>query len=197
MEKQHKQQNTTTFKLPDRLVTSVDLMRTIRELKKLDDWLNQASIRSGGVQVNAPKTSATLDEIALGNAVSLLDSVQRQQLIKILDSFAISAPKIHMSFAVEPSANFLLRMISWLRTNVNPIILLDVGLQPALTAGCSVRTTNKFFDMSLRNRFADSRHFLVESIESIKDPTQSPLTPEDTQPVAVLAPEQKVEAPPS
>ena len=171
MDKQQKQQNHQSFKLPERLVTSVDLMRTIRELKYLDDWLNQASIRSGGEQVTPPKTSATLDEVANSNEVSLLDPDHRKRLIIVLESFASSAPKIHMSFAVEPSANFLHRMILWLRTNVNSAILLDVGLQPALTAGCSVRTTNKFFDMSLRNHFKDSRHFLVEAIETIEEIT--------------------------
>lgn len=156
-----------SLKLPDRLVTAVDLMRTIRELKMLDDWLNQAAIRSGGAQVAPPKTSSTLEEMSSLNGVSLLEPSHRNQLIKALESFALSVPKIHMAFAVEPSANFLSKMIVWLRTNIHPLIVMEVGLQPALTAGCSVRTSNKLFDMSLRSRFVDSRHFLAESIEEI------------------------------
>lgn len=172
-----------TFKLPDRLVTSVDLMRTIRELKALDDWLNQAAIRSGGGQVTPPKTSATLDEVSATNRVSLLDSSQRTQLIKLLESFATKAPRIHISFAVEPSVSFLGKVVVWMRANISPIILLDVGLQPALAAGCSVRTTNKFFDMSLRNRFVDSRHFLVDAIDAIED-KRSPVNVVATQPTS-------------
>lgn len=189
MEKQHTEKNATAFRLPDRLITSVDLMRTIRELKSLDDWLNQAAIRSGGQQVSPPKTSATLDETAQNNSVSLLDSVGRQQLIAVLESFAIKAPKIHISFAVEPSANFLSRMIIWLRTNISPVILLDVGLQPALAAGCSVRTTNKLFDMSLRNRFTDSRHFLLDAIQEIEGMSPAKPAPTPTpEPVVSSAP---------
>lgn len=45
----------TGFRLPERLITMVDLNRTLRELKYLDDWLKQASIRSGGQEVKAPK----------------------------------------------------------------------------------------------------------------------------------------------
>ena len=162
-----KTKKTNSLKLPDRLVTAVDLMRTIRELKMLDDWLNQAAIRSGGAQVTPPKTSSTLEELSSLNGVSLLESSHRDQLINALESFALSVPKIHMAFAVEPSANFLSKMIVWLRTNIHPLIVMEVGLQPALTAGCSVRTSNKLFDMSLRSRFVDSRHFLAESIEEI------------------------------
>lgn len=207
---EHKETKSPAFKLSDRLVGSVDLMRTLRELKGLDDWLNQAAIRSGGGQVTAPKTSTTLDEISSSNGVSLLDNAQRGQLIKALESFANSAPKIHIAFAVEPSANFLKQMISWLRTNINPIILLDVGLQPALAAGCSVRTTNKLFDMSLRNRFSDSRHLLAEAIDAIQDkvspvnvnPTSAPSVPEEPSAIVTSAPKgmplasaQTVEAP--
>lgn len=183
------------FKMPDRLITTVDLNRVIRELKILDDWLNQAAIRSGGQEVKAPKTSATLDEIASTNGVSLLDAGQREQLISVLETFSKTAPRIHMSFPVEASPNFLAKMIVWLRSNINPIILIDVGLQPALAAGCSVRTPNKYFDMSLRNRFVDSRNFLVKAIEEFANQsspstkpavvTQVPVPTEQTvQPVA-------------
>ncbi len=172
-----------TFKLPDRLVTSVDLMRTIRELKTLDDWLNQAAIRSGGKEVVPPKTSATLEEVSSTNGISLLDAGHRTQLTALLESFASKAPRIHISFAVEPSASFLNRIIIWMRANISPVVLLDIGLQPALAAGCSVRTTNKFFDMSLRNRFVDSRHFLVDAIDAIED-KRSPVNVVPAQPEA-------------
>lgn len=180
------------FKMPDRLITTVDLARITRELKLLDDWLNQAAIRAGGQEVKAPKTSATLDEIAASNGVSLLDASNRKQLIVVLETFAKSAPKIHMSFPVEPSPNFLAKMIVWLRANINPVILMDVGLQPALAAGCSVRTSNKYFDMSLRNRFVDSRSYLVNAIEEFSKNTATSEEPAtsaqpvvaDTNPVA-------------
>lgn len=183
MEK-HKQKEENMFRLPERLVTTVDLMRTVRELKTLDDWLNQASIRSGGQKVTPPKTSTTLEEVASLNNVSLLEADHRTGLLQMLESFAINAPRIHMSFAVEPSASFLNKMIIWLRANVNPIIFMEIGLQPALAAGCTVRTTNKLFDMSLRNRFLDSRHFLVEAIEEAEGLDKKPNDIQATQSTA-------------
>jgi hypothetical protein len=188
----------TGFRLPERLITMVDLNRTLRELKYLDDWLKQASIRSGGQEVKAPKTSATLDAVASLNNVSLLDENQRGQLINLLQGFKDSAPKIHMSFAVEPSAYFLNKVVVWLRANINPVILIEVGLQPALAAGCSVRTANKLFDMSLKNRFVDSRPFLIKSIEEISGnvpvENQTSATPET---VTASVPQTVTEAPSS
>ncbi len=181
----------TGFRLPERLITMVDLNRTLRELKYLDDWLKQASIRAGGTEVKAPKTSATLDAVASLNGISLLDENQRDQLINLLEGFSHSAPKIHMSFAVEPSAFFLNKVVVWLRANINPIILIEVGLQPALAAGCSVRTQNKLFDMSLKHRFVYSRQFLIKSIEEIvgNQPQSTPITSQSEVPVTDASPE--------
>lgn len=163
------------LKLPERMTGSVDLSRTIRELKAIDDWLNQAALRGSGQAVTMPKTSTTLEEVASLNGVSLLDNKHRTQLITVLDSFAIHAPRIHMSFAAEPSGQFTRKMAVWMRANINPVILLEIGLQPTLAAGCTVRTTNKLFDMSLRHRFTDSRLMLVDSISKATiEPEQKP-----------------------
>lgn len=154
----------TNIKLPERVVGSVDLSRAIRELRAIDDWLNQAAIRGSGQAVSVPKTSRTLEEIATQNGVSLLDKKQRQQLIQVLDAFFVQAPRIHMSFAVEPTAPFTKTMVVWMRANISAVILLEIGLQPSLAAGCTVRTTNKLFDMSLRHRFTERRLELIQSI---------------------------------
>lgn len=161
------EQQTATIQLPSRLVTPVDLSRTVRELRALDDWLNQSALRSGGAAVSAPKTSATLEELASMNNVSLLDAGQRTQLVAVLTAFSSHAPRVHISFAVEPSANFLQQLIIWLRTNINPVVMLDVGLQPTIAAGCTVRTANKVFDLSLRNRLKESREMLIQSIAAL------------------------------
>jgi hypothetical protein len=154
----------TQLKLPERIIGSVDLSRSIRELKAIDDWLNQAAIRGSGQAISMPKTSKSLEEIAALNGVSLLDKNHRTQLIAVLDAFSIHAPRIHMSFAVEPSGQFTQKMVIWMRQNINPVILLEIGLQPTLAAGCTVRTTNKLFDLSLRHRFTEKRLELVKSI---------------------------------
>lgn len=174
MTTQDKQTN-QALKLPERMVTTVDLHRSLRELKRLDDWMRQAALRSPGQSVQPPKTSATLEELAAVNGVSLLHEAHRAQLIGVLEGLSEHAPKVHMSFAVEPSAAFLNSMIVWLRANISPLIMLQIGLQPTLAAGCTLRTTNKMFDMSLRHRFVESRGNLVAAIASVEEANTDPL----------------------
>lgn len=182
------------IKLPERLVTSVEFARVYRELKVLDDWLHQANLRSGGQQVKAPKTSTTLEELAAINGVSLLDEKQRESMVQVLAVFMDTAPRIKMSFAVEPSAAFLKRMISWLRANISPVILLEVGLQPTLAAGCTVRTDNKVFDMSLRHRFTENRTLLVQSIAQVEAKAKPAPSPESV-PQSQISPQSAAAAP--
>jgi hypothetical protein len=137
--------------------------------------------------VQTPKTSQTLEDIASINGISLLDQTQRTALMEVLDNLKKTAPRVHMSFAVEPSAQFRINMITWLRANVHPFILLDSGLQPTLAAGCMLRTTNKMIDMSLRHRFKENRHFLVEKIAAFPETVAKPAPASPEAPVVAPA----------
>jgi hypothetical protein len=70
-----------------------------------------------------------------------------------------------MSFATDPSSAFTAKIVTWLRASIAPNVLLEVGLQPTIAAGCIVRTTNKIFDLSLRQHFADAESVLLEALE--------------------------------
>lgn len=188
------EQQSATIQLPSRLVTHVDLARTLRELRGLDDWLNQSALRAGGQAVTPPKTSATLEELAEANGVSLLDASQRGQLIQVLSSFMDHAPRLNISFAVEPTPKFLQELIVWMRSNINPVMVVDVGMQPTLAAGCMVRTQNKMFDMSLRNRLKESREALIQSIASMG--VASPVE-QVSEPVAAVPEQPAPPAPPA
>lgn len=160
--------NSNQIILPERLVSSVDLSRTIRELEAVDESLRQARLRKAGESTKLARSSTTLEELARLNNVALTDDNQREQLIQLLRAFHKHAPRIHMSLAAEPSGRFVQRIVTWMRQNVNPVLLVEVGLQPTLAAGCQIRTSNKIFDMSLRHRFEENKHMLVEKIREVE-----------------------------
>jgi F0F1-type ATP synthase delta subunit len=47
--------------------------------------------------------------------------------------------------------------------------MLQIGLQPAIAAGCMLRTTNKVFDMSLRTHLMKQSDYLARMIEGTVD----------------------------
>lgn len=157
------------LKLPPTVVGPVDVIRLSRELASLSDFFVGAKAREAGTPVQMPQTSRSLEQLAKENNISLLDEKARDQLLGQLEEIGKNAPSFHISFAVEASPKTLERILLWLRQNVHPQLLLQVGLQPAIAAGCVLRTTNKIIDMSLRSKLSGETENLSKLISGAVD----------------------------
>lgn len=151
-----------TLRLPITVVSRVDVGRLLREVAAIDDFLSQSAIRQPGTPIKLPKTSRLFDEIVTLNQLNVLHDTDRKQLTEFLTNVRNTAPILHMSFNADPSPDFTQKLMTWLRTEIHPIVLIQVGLQPNIGAGCVLRTTNKFFDFSLRTRLKKNSAALAE-----------------------------------
>ncbi len=154
--------------LPTLVFGAVEIHRLQREIESLEDFLQQAALRQTG-EKNAealPRVSRLLDALASENSCNLLKKAERERLVQFLQTVSQSAPSIHMSFATDPSAAFIAKIVSWLRANIHPLVLLQIGLQPSIAAGTVIRTTNHVFDLSLRSHFDAQKAQLIASLES-------------------------------
>lgn len=147
---------------PLSVVTKVDVGRLLREIEQIDNFLQQASIRTPGTSVKMPKTSRLFDETIEVNKLNMLHDDDRKRLFDFLRQVKQSAPIMHISFSADPSPLFTQKLITWLRAEVHPLVLLQIGLQPNMGAGCVLRTSNKYFDFSLRDRFKSKGDVLAQ-----------------------------------
>lgn len=154
------------LELPIIIFGTAEVHRLQRELEVLEDFLRQTAIRTPGKQPQLPRTSRILETLAGNNNLNLLLEKERATLKQFLQDVTAKAPVIHMSFASDPSAAFTAKVVAWFRTNIHPYALVRLGLQPTLAAGCVVRTPNKVFDFSLRNRFYEKRDVLLSSLDN-------------------------------
>lgn len=150
--------------LPVGIVTPVDINRLLREVRILDDFLRQAAIRRAGSSSQLPRVSRSLDDLLNTNKLNALLEPDRKRLEEFLASVKAQAPILHMSFSADPSPIFTQKLITWLRKEIHPFVLLRTGLQTNIGAGCVVMTTNKSFDFSLRKRLQDHRELLERQI---------------------------------
>lgn len=181
---------TGMLRLPVLVFGVVEVRRLKRELEALEQFMHQARLRQAGKQPALPRLSRLLDALAEDNHLNLLQPADRKKLQEFLRHVEHEAPIIHMSFATDPSSAVTAKLVSWLRTNIDPSVLLDIGLQPTIAAGCVVRTNNKIFDLSLRERFKDAQGLLLLALEgrsnlSIQPLPQPPATP--NRPAAAAA----------
>jgi F0F1-type ATP synthase delta subunit len=146
------------------------LARLTREINSLDDFFAGAKSRPAGTTSSQPpKISRLLNSLATDNKINLMDEGERKKLQADLQTVYDKAPSMHISFAVEPSPKALEKILVWVRQNVHPQALLSVGLQPAIAAGCMLRTTNKVFDMSLRSNLQKQSGYLMQLIRGAVD----------------------------
>lgn len=152
--------------LPLNIVSHSDVGRCLREVEAIEDFFHQAALRGGSKDQPVPTQSQTLENMVVANQLNLVHAEDRQKLLLFLRTVKEKAPVVHMSFPTDPNGEFMMRVIEWFRREIHPLVVIHVGLQPALAAGCTVRTTNKVFDFSFRKRFEKSKVKLLAALEA-------------------------------
>ena len=162
--------------LPVLVIGPVDIGRLSRELGAIDDALLQLSLRKGGTEIKMPKTSQLMDKVIELNKLNLLQQTDRQILQEFLTMIDKQAPVIHISFSADPPVAFLEKLMAWLRHEIHPLLLVRIGLQPTIGAGCVVRTINQQFDFSLKQDFSTKRDLLKQALKmpAIPAPESAP-----------------------
>lgn len=154
------------FVLPVLVFGMPEVRRLRRELETLEEFMNSSALRTPGTQAALPRLSRMCEALSLENHLNLLQAADRKQLLTFIKGVETAAPQIHISFATDPSSAFTARVVTWLRGNIHRYALVQIGLQPTIAAGCVVRTANKVFDFSLRERFTKTEALLIESFEA-------------------------------
>ncbi len=152
--------------LPVTVVSPTDIARLLREIESIDNFFRQSAIRQSGTPNALPRLSKLMDSFVTNNQLNLLQEEDRQKISQLLSELHSSAPVLHVSFSVDPPGPYIQKIVAWLRNNISPYVLVTVGLQPNIGAGCVVRTTNKLFDFSLREYFDEKRGFFIDKLHT-------------------------------
>ena len=153
--------------IPHSVIGMPDINRLYREIELIENFMGQDSVRLPGSQSKLPATSRVMDDFCRQNSLNLLHADDRQTVLVFFKQMKKKAPVLHISFAVEASPSFITKIIVWSRENIDPHVLVQVGLAPSIIAGCVVRTTNKVFNFGLKQRFDDNKSILVEQIRTL------------------------------
>jgi len=154
--------------LPPTLTSKVDMARLLREIEAVDADLESQKVRGAGAAgYRLPAISDNLDEFLTANQIDLADDDQRAACRHQLKLFKEKAPVVHLTFstAIDPQSKAAL--VAWIRQEIQPLALIEVGLQPALIGGVYVRTPTHVYDLSMRSLFQSKTDILVRDIEGL------------------------------
>lgn len=154
------------LKVPTNIASRKDVIRLHREIRMFIDSTMQSIMRHDN-PVKYPAISEQLRSLAVANQVDLRTPKACEQLLEKVDILKETAPSVHISFPTEPSPEVLERLIVWFRDEIDPYIVIQVGLQPTIAAGVVVRTPNHQFDFSLRKHLYENRQKLGEAMQRV------------------------------
>jgi F0F1-type ATP synthase delta subunit len=149
------------LKLPVILTTKQDVIHVHRELQHFYDSVVQATIRHES-PVKYPAISDSLRALAVDNKINLHDERSCKNLLNDLEKLRDSLIILHISFPNDPPTDILQKIVTWLRKEISPNVVIQVGLQPSIAAGIVLRTSNHQYDFSLRQHLYKNRDKLVE-----------------------------------
>ncbi len=158
--------NAPPLSLPIQIVTKTDVSRLSREVETLNEFFTQAAVK-GALAKTVPQSSQSLNSLIGDNGLNMLKKEDRDRLKAFLDMLRSRAPVVSASFATDPKPDFLMKLTAWFRAEAHPYVLLKVGLQPNIAAGCVFRTSNKYFDFSFRNQFKASKEKLSAALRKV------------------------------
>lgn len=174
---EHREQTLKSLVLPVSVASPGDVGRLLMELEDINETLLQLGLRKGGDEVKMPKTGKLMDQTVEVNKLNLLRETDRVRLEHFLTDIKQRSPVLHISFSADPSPTFTDKLMTWLRKEIHPFVLITVGLQPTIGAGCIVRSTNKQFDFSLQQDFVKKRDLLISRLSPEKA-SKSPVAAE-------------------
>lgn len=157
--------------LPPAVVSRADIAHLVNELESIDNERTTSDIRErvGSAKSADIALSKPLASFLEQNNLSIDNGNDRSSLIKQMRRLKEEAPAIHMTFAVAADRESLQQLVAWVRESVHPRAVVEVGLQPGLVAGASVRTPNHVHDFSLKGVLEKNRHVLVQELGALRE----------------------------
>lgn len=156
--------DTQEIRLSTGVVSMGDARRLRRELAAMEDLLQAIRLRTNSPVAKMPRLNRSLEEFASTNRLNFLLPDDRQRAAEFMDGVLRHAPVMRVSFATEATRKFTTQFVLWLRANFHPDMLVEIGLEPNIAAGCVVRTTNKVFDFSLIKHLEAQQPMLMKQL---------------------------------
>ena len=156
--------------LSNAIVGQSDLVRLLREVDQLDEVYRQAAIQQrvgGSTSIGDTHVSAGLQQLSDLISSELVSADGRQAARQAINNLLEQSPQVRIAFASEPPLAQLRAVVDWLRQNIHSSVLVQTSVQPAIVAGCIIRSSNNVFDLSLRRSFEAALPQLIKEVRAL------------------------------
>ena len=188
------------LKLPDTIGGKRDLILATRQVEQIlsDRLQDEVRQKYGAKKVGTKSGQDMLNALLETN--SLRDDTQTlKKLAQQLEGIKQHAKQVRVLFSQEPDQDLYKRTVSWFRTNIDPGVLVQIGVQPAIGGGFILQTPARRYDFTLKTKIMSSTPKFVEILNRTKDvaPAPAPQAVEEAAAPAEQVNETVAAAPPA
>lgn len=168
MSKAVKIEKPESIKIPPLISGQNDISRILLELEAVQADFESQKVKQQITELITPPISRRLNEVLDLNRLKITSPGHVSYLIANLRMIKQKAPVVHVTFAKEPEAVVLAKLVEWVRDNLHPQALVNFGVQPGIIGGCVFRTPDHIYDLSFGGKLRSSKSLLVQKMGAIK-----------------------------
>ncbi len=163
-----KQPAIIALKLPTSVVGPQDLLHLEREADRLVEELLQARVakEQAGAERSISRPGVRLSDLFKVNGLEF-DEQTLPQVSRQLHQLRTQAPRVRLSLAGEPGDDSMSKVVEWFRKEVHPQVLVQLGVQPAIAAGCVLHTSKRRYDWAIRTKLNRSTTAFAKVMKEI------------------------------
>ncbi|HET7673821.1 MAG TPA: F0F1 ATP synthase subunit delta [Candidatus Saccharimonadales bacterium] len=146
------------IKLDGSVSSPQNLKALILEMRDYARWFSQNDVKKRlHAKGASDKPQLSVGAESLVSEIKPLDRKNLDELISALEDLEDSAPRLTITLAAPPASGLKKMLVSWLREEISPHILVTFDFSSTLLGGMVVRCGSRIFDWSLRKQILDER----------------------------------------
>lgn len=133
--------------LTKRFISRKDVLKAAREIEQLRDRLIADRVRGKKSDIEPSEGISALME---ANKVETVTPETLDELKKKIEFKVDRLPMLRFIFSDEPDSEFMARLVTWLRVEVHPAVLVMYSVQQQIAGGYILTTDHRRYDHSWR-----------------------------------------------
>ncbi len=134
----------------DNIITNQDILKTLDKIQALKELIFENPTIPLLKKIKEFKEENLISFTK--NLTKSFFSKTKEEQVKILEEieqYLLSLPKIRLTFAFQPSYEFLQDLSQWLKEQTSQTVVLDVMVRPQIIGGLIIEYKGKYRDFSL------------------------------------------------
>lgn len=148
--------------LPTDVYSPDQLSELLLQLQDVISVVRGNIARTGNGQAEPVTLSPELEQLLTGNTIAVDDTDALESLAQELEIILDKAPSVHVLLAAMPGRAIRRQLVTWFRTEVNPLTLLTFAARSDLGGGAIVQAGSHLYDLSFRRSIIDNKARLTE-----------------------------------